>query len=59
MAAPLNAYAAVEKTRPSMFSVNQDAVFHKGVNEIYPVPQTQIEIAKSGGEKNLVQNPGY
>ena len=59
MSALLNAYATEEKTRPSLFSVNKDAVFHKGVNEIYPVPQSQIDIANSGGEKMLTQNPGY
>lgn len=59
MAALLNAYATVEKTRPSLFSVNKDAVFHKGVNEIYPIPQAQMDISNAGGAKNLIQNPGY
>ena len=59
MAALLNAYATVEKTRPSLFSVNKDAVFHKGVNEVYPVPQAQMDISNAGGAKNLTQNPGY
>ncbi|HMG66920.1 MAG TPA: RagB/SusD family nutrient uptake outer membrane protein, partial [Chitinophagaceae bacterium] len=59
MSALLNAYATVEKTRPSVFSVNKDATFHKGVNEIYPIPQAQIDISNSGGVKNLAQNPGY
>jgi starch-binding outer membrane protein, SusD/RagB family len=59
MSALLNAYATMEKTRPSVFSVNKDAIFHKGVNEIYPIPQAQIDISNSGGVKNLAQNPGY
>jgi starch-binding outer membrane protein, SusD/RagB family len=59
MSALLNAYATVEKTRPSFFSVNQTAVFHKGVNEIYAVPQQQISLLNSGGQQIMVQNPGY
>jgi hypothetical protein len=55
----LNAYATVEKTRPSLFSVNKDAVFHKNINEVFPVPQSQIDISNSGGAQNLKQNNGY
>ena len=55
----LNAYATVEKTRPSLFSVNKDAVFHKNINEVFPIPQSQIDISNSGGAQNLKQNNGY
>ncbi len=59
MSALLNAYQAVEKTRPSLFSVNQSAQFHKGVNEIYPIPLDQIDLANNAGTIYLTQNPGY
>jgi hypothetical protein len=55
----LNAYAAKEKTRPSSFGVNLGATFHKGTNEIYAIPQTEIDLENSTGTKNLTQNPGY
>jgi hypothetical protein len=59
MAAVLNTYQAVEKTRPSLFSINPDAQFHKGVNEIYAIPIQQIDNLNSGGTQLLKQNPGY
>ena len=59
MSVVLNTYQSVEKTRPSLFSVNPTAQFHKGINEIYPVPQSQIDQANSLGTKVLTQNPGY
>ena len=59
MTALLNAYQAVEKTRPTIFKVNQGAQFHKGINEIFPIPKTEIDLANATGTVNLVQNPGY
>jgi len=59
MSAVLNAYQAVEKTRASIFSVNQNATFHKGVNEIFPIPQNEMDLENATGTKNLNQNSGY
>lgn len=59
MADVLNAYQSVEKLRPSIYGVNQDAQFHKGVNEIYAIPQTEIDLENSAGTVHLKQNPGY
>jgi hypothetical protein len=59
MSAVLNAYQAVEKNRPSLFSVNPAATFHKGINEIFPIPQVEIDLENATGTKNLIQNPGY
>ncbi|HEV7622319.1 MAG TPA: RagB/SusD family nutrient uptake outer membrane protein [Flavisolibacter sp.] len=55
----LNTYESVEKTRNSFYINNPDAQFHKGINEYYPLPQTQIDIENSRGTVNLKQNPGY
>jgi hypothetical protein len=59
MAATLNAFIAIEKTRPSIFAVNQAATFTAGKNEILPIPQNQIDIENSTGKVYLKQNPGY
>ena len=59
MSAVLNNYATVEKTRADIFSVNQSATFHKGINEYYPIPLTQIDLENATGTQNLVQNNGY
>jgi len=59
MANELNGYAAAEKSRPGFFSFNQDAQFTKGKNEIYPIPQGDIDVANSHGKVLLKQNPGY
>jgi hypothetical protein len=59
MAATLNAYQAVEKTRPSLFSLYPSAQFTKGVNEFYPLPQNEVDVANAAGTQVLIQNPGY
>jgi len=59
MAPELNAYAAKEKTRPTIFSVNQQATFTPKKNEYFPIPQTQIDVENATGTINLKQNPGY
>ena len=59
MANELNAYAAAEKSRPGFFSFNSGATFTKGKNEIYPIPQQDIDVANALGKVLLKQNPGY
>lgn len=59
MADVLNTYQAGEKTRPSIFLVNPAAQFHKGVNEYYAIPQTEIDLENATGTVILKQNPGY
>ena len=59
MSVVLNTYQATEKNRPSIFSVNPAATFHKGVNEIFPIPLAEISLENATGTVNLVQNPGY
>lgn len=48
----LNAYIAREKGRRTYLS---SAVFTKGKNEYFPIPQGQIDLVQGA----LVQNPGY
>jgi hypothetical protein len=59
MSTTLNTYQAVEKTKNSFFYVNPTAQFHKGINEFYPIPQSQIDIENAAGKVVLKQNPGY
>jgi hypothetical protein len=59
MAPILNAYATVEKSRPSIFAVNPGATFTAQKNEYYPIPQQQLDIKNATGEVLLKQNPGY
>ncbi|HEY2348325.1 MAG TPA: RagB/SusD family nutrient uptake outer membrane protein [Puia sp.] len=59
MAAILNAYVAVEKNRHSFYLVNNTAVFTKGVNEYFAIPQNEIDAENSTGTIYLKQNPGY
>lgn len=59
MADELNAYIAAEKSRPGFFSFNTSATFTKGKNEIYPLPQGDIDVANAKGKVLLKQNPGY
>ena len=33
--------------------------FTKGKNEVFPIPQRQIDLTISGGERVLIQNPNY
>jgi hypothetical protein len=39
--------------------VNPNAVFEQGKDEIFPIPQSSIDVENSGGTINLKQNPGY
>jgi len=59
MADVLNTYQSVEKNKNSFFYVNPTAHFTKGVNEYFPLPQTQIDLENSAGKAVLKQNPGY
>ncbi len=59
MATVLNTYQAVEKAKKSFFAVNPTAQFTKGVNEFFPIPQTQIDLENASGKIVLKQNPGY
>ena len=57
MANILNAYVAVEKNRPGFYAINQTAVFEKGKDEYFPLPQSQVDQANSYGPIVLKQNP--
>jgi starch-binding outer membrane protein, SusD/RagB family len=59
MAAWLNAYAAAEKTRPTIYNVNPTATFTKGKNEYFPIPQQQIDVKNATGKIYLKQLTGY
>jgi hypothetical protein len=61
MATLLNNYLKYEAAVPKYF--NQDymkgAFFTKGKNELYPIPQAQIDLSTTEGKPTLKQNPGY
>ncbi|MFD1144639.1 RagB/SusD family nutrient uptake outer membrane protein [Larkinella insperata] len=61
MATLLNKYLNYEAAVPNYF--NQDymkgAFFTKGKNELYPIPQAQIDLSMKDGQATLKQNPGY
>jgi len=59
MAATLNAYVAVEKTRHGFYLINNTAQFTKGVNEYFAIPQVELDAENATGTKFLYQNPGY
>jgi hypothetical protein len=59
MAPELNAFAAAEKQRPTIFAINQQATFTPRKNEYFPIPQQQIDIENAFGTVNLKQNQGY
>jgi hypothetical protein len=59
MAATLNAYVAIEKTRHGFYLINNTAQFTKGVNEYFAIPQVEIDAENATGTKFLHQNPGY
>lgn len=59
MSQTLNTYQQVEKNRHSFYFTNPSAMFTKGVNEYFPIPQNQIDVENSTGSTNLKQNPGY
>ncbi|WP_439584363.1 RagB/SusD family nutrient uptake outer membrane protein [Dyadobacter bucti] len=60
MADVLNAYIIHETTIPGYdFQYMKGATFKKGKNEIFPIPQTQIDLSTVDGASVLVQNPNY
>lgn len=59
MADVLNAYVGVEKTRASFYYIVNTAVFTKGVNEYFAIPQKEIDAENATGTIYLKQNPGY
>jgi hypothetical protein len=52
----LNAYYQYERQITNDLN---GAQFTVGRNEYYPIPQAQIDRSVTGGERTLVQNPGY
>ncbi len=59
MAATLNAYVSVEKSRHGFYLVNNTAMFTKGVNEYFAIPQNELDAENATGKVFLKQNPGY
>lgn len=59
MADILNTYVNVEKTRLSFYYIVNTAVFTKGVNEYFAIPQVQIDAENATGVIYLKQNNGY
>ncbi|CAL1519057.1 RagB/SusD family nutrient uptake outer membrane protein [Chitinophaga sp. MM2321] len=60
MADLLNAYIKHETTIPGYnFTYMVGAKFTKGKNEIYPIPQAQIDLSVVNGKPLLTQNPNY
>jgi len=56
MATVLNKYAQLAKIRVPYMT---GATFTQGKNEIFAIPQSQIDIENKSGTINLKQNPGY
>ena len=60
MADVLNNYLRHEANIPNFNLVYlKDARFTKGKNELYPIPQAQIDLSVKEGISILKQNPGY
>jgi hypothetical protein len=60
MADVLNAYIQHESNIPGLTSnILHGAQFTKGTNEIYPIPQRQIDLSVHEGQPTLTQNQGY
>ncbi|AKD55464.1 RagB/SusD family nutrient uptake outer membrane protein [Spirosoma radiotolerans] len=60
MATTLNNYVKHETSIPGYdFTYMKGATFTKGKNELYPIPQAQIDLSVTGGAPVLKQNPGY
>jgi hypothetical protein len=58
MADVLNAYIQHELSTFD-YQILKSATFTKGKNEIYPIPQSQIDLSRVNGTNILKQNPGY
>ena len=61
MADVLNAYLTYETNVPEYNNKGYltNPFFTKGQDEIYPIPQVQIDLSMENGASSLVQNPGY
>jgi hypothetical protein len=60
MADVLNEYIQHETHVPGYnFLYMQGAEFVQGKNELYPIPQNQIDLSVTGGSSMLNQNPNY
>jgi hypothetical protein len=57
----LDAYYSFEGSSAGGYAKNnlQGGDFTPNKNEIYPIPQRQIDLSSEGGEPVLEQNPGY
>jgi hypothetical protein len=58
MADVLNAYIEHETTTYD-YQILKGATFRKGRNELFPIPQSQIDLSRSNGSYVLKQNVGY
>ena len=56
--AELDAYLAYEASQ-GLVTKFGGATFTAGKNEIYAIPQTQMDIVNGGDEVIYTQNPGY
>jgi hypothetical protein len=59
MADQLNAYASYEYQIKNCYIFNSPRIFTKGKNELFPIPQGQIDALNGGGTVYLKQNPNY
>ena len=62
MANTINAYILHETTIPNsttFMNYLKGAKFTKGKNELFPIPQEQIDLSIVDGVPTLTQNPGY
>lgn len=60
MAEMLNEYIQHETGIPNYnFFYMQGATFQQGKNELYPIPQDQIDLSSTDEGPVLIQNPGY
>jgi starch-binding outer membrane protein, SusD/RagB family len=60
MAEVLNAYLDHETKIPGFIYANRlESKFIKGKNELYPIPQKEIDLSVKDGVSILKQNPGY
>ena len=60
MAEKLNEYIQHETGIPNYnFFYMQGATFQQGKNELYPIPQDQIDLSSTDEGPVLIQNPGY
>ncbi len=60
MADVLNSYIQHETNIPGYdYLILEGATFKKGKNEIYPIPQSEIDLSSENGASVLKQNPNY